>query len=788
MAAGTGSARTNGEIVVNRRVYRFDGAEVDTGQPGLRRGDVFVDLRQRAFHVLVYLIEQRDRVVTREELMEALWKDVVVTEGSLNQCVVDIRRALEDDPRQPRYVKTYPKSGYRFVCPVEVVPFGPAEPALARLEIASLEVEIEEEIPDPPAALPAPARRVPVSLSRLALLLAGVLIVGAAWRRAWRPDPRLPDSPGRTAVAVLLFENRSRSPELDWLREGLADMLITDLSRSSKLTLLSSQQLHVLLERVDHRPGQPIDLATALEIGRRSRAGSLILGAFQQIGPRVRLDAQLFDARTGQLSSAETLVAERPEQLLTQVSLLATKLAARLGAPLSSAGARPALAGMRTGSLDAYRYYALGIEKAHALHNADAVALFEKAIALDPGFAMAHARIGFTLGVSDTRLDEALPHLELAAASPDRLTEKDRLEVAAWTAIVKLDFGGAITTYRQLVARFPDEVEAYHRLGHLLQAEERHEEAIEVLRRGLVVDPDAKLLHNTLSGIYADLGRHDEAIAAAERYVALDPGEPNALDSLGLAFQWAGRYEEALEAYDRALALDPDFMVALAHQAGTLADLGRRREALAAFQRIAAAADTAWFRERGWDGVATLHLWRGDAASSAAASAHVSEGTSIASWWLALERRDLARARTLAAKLQTQIGRMGRGARHALRLAPYLAGRLALAEGDVETGLRELRNAIGHRPLRFGLDSQETCLADALLELGRHSEALAEYDRILRLNPRFPMALYRSALALQATGRREETRARLVAFLDVWKGADADAPPLVDAKRRLSRS
>src|SRR6185295_9745798 len=141
----------------------------------------------------------------------------------------------------------------------------------------------------------------------------------------------LPQTAGKRSVAVMFFDNQSGSADLDWLREGLADMLITDLSRSKNLTLLSRQQLHTLLERAGHPPSEKIRIEEALEIAQKSKATIIIMGSFARLGEQIRIDAQLHDGRDGQMLAAERLVVEQPAQILTQVDLLSAKLASHLG-------------------------------------------------------------------------------------------------------------------------------------------------------------------------------------------------------------------------------------------------------------------------------------------------------------------------------------------------------------------------------------------------------------------------------------------------------------------------
>src|SRR5690349_6815880 len=104
-------------------------------------------------------------------------------------------------------------------------------------------------------------------------------------------------------------------------------MLITNLSRSARLTVLSRQQLHLLLERRGYGEATHLHLDDALDIARRIHAETIVMGSFTRLGDRIRVDAALHDASTGQFIAAESFTADRAEQILTQVDLLSLKLA-----------------------------------------------------------------------------------------------------------------------------------------------------------------------------------------------------------------------------------------------------------------------------------------------------------------------------------------------------------------------------------------------------------------------------------------------------------------------------
>src|SRR2546421_943632 len=105
----------------SQRVYRLDDIEIDASRLSLKRDGEERHLRQQTFQVLIYLLEQRDRLVTKDELIEHVWHDTAVTDNALEQCLAEIRKVLGDDSRHPRFVKTIPRAGYRFIGEVEEV-------------------------------------------------------------------------------------------------------------------------------------------------------------------------------------------------------------------------------------------------------------------------------------------------------------------------------------------------------------------------------------------------------------------------------------------------------------------------------------------------------------------------------------------------------------------------------------------------------------------------------------------------------------------------------------------
>ena len=764
--------------------YRFGEAELDPQRQQLRVAGQEHYLRPKTFSVLVYLIEQRQRLVTKDELINHVWDGAAVSDDTLVQCIVDIRKALGDDSRQPRFVKTLPKLGYHFISAVEELrPNGTVEFE----EITSLQVEIEEE--HDPAPLAAPQHRLNRNqVFAVALAVLVVLSLGgwfALHSRKPEAEVKLPRVPGKQALAVLFFENRSGAPELDWLREGLADMLIANFSRSPKLSVLSRQQLAVLLGA---RRAQQIPLEEALELARKTQAEVIAVGSFAQLGERVRLDVQLHDARTGRLLTTESSLADKPELLLSQVDLLSLKLAGYLGATPPEPDAQQGLAARMTNNLDAYRYYSLALEQTQMFQFAEAIALLEKAIALDPQFALAHARIGYVYAVKWLEPEKGKPYLAKALSMAERLSEKDKLFVTAWSATANNDSARAIEVYREIIARYPLETEAYERLGLAYYRQGKWEEALPIVRQGLVTDPERKELYNILGYLCLRLGRRDEGVAALQRYIQLAPNDPNAYDGLGSLHQWFGEYEQAQTAYSRALTLNPELHNAIIHLGNLYVWQGRYSAALEQYRRYVQVARSDAQRARGYSCQAWVWLRKGALAQAEAASAQEKKYAGNGLVWtpveLAWQRGDQATAARLAAPHFAAAEFERARERGFLRIHHALRGRLALKTGRADEALEHFRAALRAPAAEWNLEAFEDCLANAYLETSRWDEAIAEYERILKINPHYPLVSYHLGQAYERKGETARARAAYADFLQSWREAEADIPEIIEAKQR----
>lgn len=455
--------------------------------------------------------------------------------------------------------------------------------------------------------------------------------------------------------------------------------------------------------------------------------------------------------------------------------------------PATHAGPASAshLDGVKTANLDALRQYALGLDKARALQWNAAIAHFEAAIKSDPDFAMAHARIGYTYAVILGWTQRGEGYLAKAFQLSDRLREKDRLSILAWYALAKLDYDGAVTPLRTLIAHYPEDIEPYWLLARVLRGEEQWEEAEAVITAGLRIDPSAKDLHNELRNVYASTWRLEPARVEAEKYLALSPDEPNAHDSLGLVLQQAGNYAEALRHYQHALDLDPAFDIAIFHIGNTYAEQGRYREALAAYQRHVDMMKEPELKLRGTAAQGWVHFVRGDLDSAWRLVNLVQSENSRPRYDIALIALARGARDRFEAELRVPQTNSNRGSRFPRMLDALAQGVRAQADGDIDAALAAYRKATLHAPIPWAFPTFDDCLAQAFFDFGRLADARAEYERLLKLNPSAGRFYLRLAQIAERERRVDDARAQYRRFLSVWSTADADAPEIIHARRRL---
>ena len=374
-----------------------------------------------------------------------------------------------------------------------------------------------------PATPPAAAARTSRRRWRVALLTLGVVVVGAVLLRL-RFGKEAP-AYERTAIAVLPFQNLSAEAAQAYLASGLHDEILTQLSKVAALKVISRTSVM----------GYAGTRTPLRQIARELGVGSVVEGSVEVVGKRLRVNVQLIDATTDAHLWVQGYDRTLGDAFAIQ-SDVAQEIVAAVGAALSSSE-RQGLAAAPTTNPDAYQFLLQGNEyyyRPYSRENMEsAEQLYERALALDSGFALAHAQLSMVHG--DLYWLQYDP-------SPARAA-KMRAEAAAALRLR------------------PNLPEAHLAIGRMYYRDRRdYRRALDEFVIALKGEPNSARMWRWVGYVQRRLGLWDEAFAAYEKSVALDPRNASGILELGgTSYSLTHHYAEAVRASDRALALAPDY-------------------------------------------------------------------------------------------------------------------------------------------------------------------------------------------------------------------------------------
>jgi eukaryotic-like serine/threonine-protein kinase len=523
---------------------RFGLFEVDLQTHELRKDGVKLKIPNQSFQILAILLEKPRQMVTREDLRQKLWpSDVFVNfEASLNVAVQKLRSALQDTSREPRYIETLPRLGYRFIAAIES-PIAVSDDSsqgdvlksatLDSTDLSSLDANFDKLS----AITPKSARSWPYWATGVFLLVLLVGYVGYRYGRGSRPVPEaqlqkssdvpsvvpsaIPSSLMRRSVAVLGFANVSGNVRNVWLSTAFAEMLATELAAGEHLRTVSEEDVARAKLELSLPDKGSFASDTLTMIHKDLGCDYVVAGSYVAVGQagngRLRLDARLQDAVTGD-TVASIAVFGSQSDIFDLTSRAGEQLRAKLGVgtltPSESEEVRLAL----PANAEAARLYAEGLAKSRLYDNVAATDLYQKVIGLQPEFAPAYSGLAmawFFLG-HDTQATDALRKaLDLAHNLPQPV----RLETEARYGEMSGDWARSVEIYSRLLQSYPDNLDyglelarAQDSLGNSVEAAA----TIATLRKSLRVDHDDPRIDLTEARVAAHLGDFKRQLAAAK--------------------------------------------------------------------------------------------------------------------------------------------------------------------------------------------------------------------------------------------------------------------------------
>ncbi len=511
-------------------VFEFSGFRLEPAERRLLKAGLPIAVPPKVFDLLVHLVRNRDRLIEKEELLRAIWPDSFVEESNLSVNVSALRKLLGEAPGESRFIETVPKKGYRFIAP--------------------LHSEVPAAPPAPPRSAPprsVPPRSVPLN-HPIWILAAAVCLLFAT---IWLLKERLPVSRPLQSVAVLPFLTLGSPEAPESLGLGIADAVTTRLSALGKIEVRSTALVSQF-----QKPGRD-----PLAVARKLDVDAVLDGRAQRSGDQLRLTAQLLRARDGRQIWAATFDSKFGDIFRLEDQIADEVAGVLVGRALADAGL---VTKRGTTNPQAYQAYLQGqylVSK--RLHGATetAIGYFEKAIALDPGYALPHAAVAQAYlfrageGWGEAYRDRAKSAALRAISLDDQLAES-QLALAQVLMRADWDWAGAERSFRRAIELQPNLAAAHAALSTWLTAQARHEEAIAEIRAACRMEPHQATWQADLAWTLLMAGKYDESVIEGLRAVDLDAWSYSARRQLAKAYLFESRLDESIQQARRAVEIN----------------------------------------------------------------------------------------------------------------------------------------------------------------------------------------------------------------------------------------
>ena len=590
--------------LVDKEIYQFDRFVLDPIERILSCEGTAVPLTPKAFDILICLVRNQGRMVTKDELLRQVWPDTFVEEINLAVNISAIRKALGERPQECRFIATVPGRGYRFVAEVRNLCdqhekwSGAAEnPTVADSESAEADSWTAAELRDKSAATPGTRRLFTLGIpAALALLIAAILAV-----YLWHGEKQTKVStPGTSSIAVLPFADLSPGQDQQYFIYGLTEQLINDLARVPDLKVVGRSSSFQFKDKNE-------DLRT---IGRTLGVASLLEGSVSREGERVRIRAELVKTEDGFQLWSETYDRKVDNIFAVQDEIAhAATVALQLKLSVVNAATRE-----RTTSAQAYEAYlraqyftTRGRDKAD-LDNALSYA--EQAIKLDEKYAPAWALRSY---VFDTMGDVGIIEPEIAfrraREDAERAIELDANGPSGYLALAWVQINrdwnweGAELSLNKAAELQPGSASILRFKSFLAHSQGRLKEAIGFHEQAITLDPLFASSHSYLGFLLYSAGQYEKALASTQKALELNPQKTYDHFTRGEVFLAQGNLQQSLTEMEQ----EPGAYWRLTGEALVYYALGREQDSNASLSELI----TQYHQSMAYQ-IAEIYAYRGD--------------------------------------------------------------------------------------------------------------------------------------------------------------------------------
>jgi eukaryotic-like serine/threonine-protein kinase len=395
-------------------LYRFVDFVLDPARHSLTRADSPVPLTPRAFDVLLYLAQNPNRLVTKEELLQGVWGDTIVEEGNLTQYISHLRKALGDNAEDSRLIITIARRGYQFAADVTVATEVPESAKLVTLPVATAAEPSKIDV--------TPMRPAFHLLPWLGAAVALAIIAAAIWSY-WSYRHRVVLSATDTIVLASV-QNLTSDPVFD---DALDTALRYEMEQTPYLNILGRDKVLGTLVQLNLPPTTRLTLDAARQICSKTNSRMVIAQSIGDVGNGYRLQMRALDCASGKTLVQEQVNIAKRDEIVHELGVASARLRARLGEPSDSlARFNQPLERATSSSLEALQAFTQGQRLFLAGDAPGALKLDQRAIELDPNLAVVFGRMGAAY-LFHQEVESSMASYTRAYQLRDRLTEKDRL-------------------------------------------------------------------------------------------------------------------------------------------------------------------------------------------------------------------------------------------------------------------------------------------------------------------------------------------------------------------------
>jgi DNA-binding winged helix-turn-helix (wHTH) protein/tetratricopeptide (TPR) repeat protein len=755
----------------------FD-ANLETGE--LRRRGLPVKLQEQPFRLLAVLLENAGEIVSKEQVQSRIWPGgtFVDFDSGLRVAVRKLREALGDDADDPRYIETIPRRGYRFMYPAVRLDSRSAEIQEPAVEQVQSEVVVE-------ATTVVQAKVVSRSQPRLLKYGAvSFVLLALAAVGFWLSWPRTTQAGALTDKDVVILADFSNSTGDPVFNDTLRQALAIQLEQSPFLKIMDDEQVDQTLRLMSLTPDTRVTDPIARDVCIRDGAAATIDGSIAGVGKSYVVTLKAAACQSGATLAHEQSQADDKEHVLHALQVAATALRARLGESRSSIEKlNPPLEQVTSSSLEALNTYTAGKDLLSHGKFFEARPLFERALALDPNFAMGYVYLSVACGnAGDTKCE--YDNAQKAFMLIDRVTEYERPYIAGGHYELMGELDKAIAAYRVGAITYP-RVWGYRNLmseNHITLGQ--FENGLQEGQIAQQLEPDVEPPYRRLMDAYMNLDQLDEAKKVEEGLRSRNFGGAR-IHQRFLEIAYAKEDEAAAAREVQWFTGRPEEYVSFGLQAAYRNLHGERREASGLYRQASISALREGLKDAATD-------FEDSDAVGAALVGKCSAKKNFSRPPLALALcGDIARAEQLLVQTSKQLP--NDLIWNAVQL-PTIRAAIELHQGHSDKVVEMLASA---RPYERAYLEVPYIRGLALLRLGRGMEAAIEFRKITehpgsswgntwrhsKWGLYYAPAHLRLAQAFVLAGDLAKATEAYNKFLTLWRDADASIPLWAEAQR-----